>query len=465
LNAKAIFNSGPKLKNPCRVPGRSKSAPLQKTEMDFDVIVIGGGVSGLAAAGALGRRGLNVAIVEARDRLGGRICTVRRRGWDRPIELGAEFIHAGNPEFWRIVRRRRLKTKSVPARHWLFRDERLAAMDDVAERIEGVTARIDAKKMARWSFADFFEKEADAISPDDRNLVAGFVEGFEAAPLNQMSAAALEGETLDDEDQYFFPGGYDQFVAALIAGLPRKRVKLFLEHPVSGVVWRKRRVEVATDQSRFTARTAVISLPLGVLQSPRGTRGHVEFQPRLRSKENIVAKMRMGHVTRILLRFDARQFNRLLPEPLPSQNQKGFGFIHSRIAGVPVWWSLRGDTVLTGWAGGPAGLALATRSRREIRDTALASLARVWKCSKADVRAALRDWETHSWSQDPFSRGAYSFIPAGALKISEQLRKPVGATLFFAGEATADGEETGTVHGALSSGVRAAKEILTTFHK
>ena len=73
-------------------------------------------------------------------------------------------------------------------------------------------------------------------------------------------------------------------------------------------------------------------------------------------------------------------------------------------------------------------------------------------------RSAVVAWETHNWSRDPFSRGAYSFIVAGQENAAEKLRQPVQDTLFFAGEATADGEEIGTVHGALASGLRAAEE-------
>jgi monoamine oxidase len=68
-------------------------------------------------------------------------------------------------------------------------------------------------------------------------------------------------------------------------------------------------------------------------------------------------------------------------------------------------------------------------------------------------------WETHNWSRDPFSRGAYSFITAGHEDAAKKLREPVQHTLFMAGEATADSEEIGTVHGALASGLRAAKEV------
>ena len=78
-----------------------------------DVLVIGGGVAGLAAAGELGRKGFSVTLLEARDRLGGRVWTLRPRGWPVPVELGAEFVHAGNKPLWNRLRRHRLRAERV----------------------------------------------------------------------------------------------------------------------------------------------------------------------------------------------------------------------------------------------------------------------------------------------------------------------------------------------------------------
>src|SRR5262245_47822524 len=98
-----------------------------------DVIIIGGGVAGLAAAAEVGRRGYTVSLLEARDRLGGRVFTIRPRGWRAPVELGAEFVHEGNAAFWRRLRRHRLRARHVPPRHWFFHatERRLREIDDL----------------------------------------------------------------------------------------------------------------------------------------------------------------------------------------------------------------------------------------------------------------------------------------------------------------------------------------------
>jgi monoamine oxidase len=423
------------------------------------VIVIGGGVAGLAAAGALARRGFAVTLLEARDRLGGRILTTRPVGWGRPIELGAEFIHEGNAALWRIVRGERLATRAMPGRHWLWQANRLQRMDDLAERIERVTSRIDEKRVGPKSFAAFLREVKAEISPEDVTVAGSFIEGFEAAPMPLMSARAVAGATLDDEKQFLLPGGYDAVVAALAKKAKRAGVEFRFGHPVMAVAWRRGRVEVQARGKIFAGVAAIVALPLGVLQAKPPARGAVRFEPPLRAKAKIVARMGSGHVIRLAVRFDARKWRRLLPPEIRGKGVGQFGFIHSRLGGVPVWWSLYRDSIVTGWAGGPAALALAGRSKRAIFERALSSLAQLLGVKQTALRSAVLSWDTHSWSRDPFSRGAYSFVSAGHDDAAERLREPVQRTLFFAGEATADGEEIGTVHGALGSGLRAAAEL------
>src|SRR4051812_44568600 len=104
-------------------------------ETKSDVVVIGGGIAGLAAAVELARANLSVVVVEARERLGGRIFTVHPKGWARPVELGAEFIHQGNRALWQIMRRSGLRAKRVPGCHWLFNGDGLQMIRDISGRM------------------------------------------------------------------------------------------------------------------------------------------------------------------------------------------------------------------------------------------------------------------------------------------------------------------------------------------
>jgi monoamine oxidase len=423
-----------------------------------DVVVVGAGMAGLAAAGELGRRGFTVTLLEARERLGGRVWTLRPAGWPTAVELGAEFVHAGNAALWRLMRKHRIGTTPVPPRHWLRRDAEVEKIDDIAKRIERVTGRIEPNRMRGWSFAEFLQGQVrTALDPVDRNLATGFVEGFQAAPMARMSASAIADETLEDDEQFRIPRGYDRLVEALVAELPMKRVAIFRETAVTQLNWQRGNVSVHASGRNFRGRAVIVTLPLAVWQAKPPQRGAVTFDPPLRARQKLIDKLGVGQVIRLTLRFHARGWKRILPAPLKRIERGGFGFLHSRVEGVPIWWALSSAPVLTGWAGGPAAAMLAQRSRAAVFQKALSSLARVLGTSKREVRRAVAGWETHNWSRDPFSRGAYSFITAGLEKAAEKLREPVQDTLFFAGEALADGEEVGTVHGAIASGLRAAK--------
>lgn len=428
--------------------------------IESDVIVLGGGIAGLAAAGELGRRGFRVALLEARERLGGRVFTQRVAGWRGPVELGAEFIHSGNAALWRLLDRHHIRTRRVPARHWLWRNGELECLPRVSDRIEHVTSQIDARRMRGWSFADFMRCHAAAFGDAERQLAAGFVEGFQAAPPAKMSAPAIEGETIEETEQFVVPGGYDRVVEALVSELRPDRVEVWRGTVVKQVEWSRRNVLVQAGEHCFRGSALIVTVPLGVWQVRPPAGGAVRFRPALRAKEKIVRRMGVSHVIRLQLRFDRRRLQALLPPALRRSARHGFGFIHSRLTGVPVWWALGREPILTGWAGGPAAIALARLSRGRMLARALGSLAQVLGTSVAAVRWALVAAETHNWSRDPFSRGAYSFVAAGEETTAGKLRIPIQNTLFFAGEATADGAEVGTVHGALASGLRAAREVL-----
>src|SRR5687768_14517553 len=288
---------------------------MRETRMS-DVIVVGGGVAGLAAAGELGRRGLTVMLLEARDRLGGRIHTVRPKGWDGAVELGAEFVHAGNNALWQRLRKHRVQCRPVPPRHWLFHDRILEPIDDLAERIENVTAEIKPRKMRGWSFADFMHGRAASFSATDRELAKGFVEGFQAAPSGRMSAAAIADETLEDDEQFLLPKGYDQLVRALETELPRKQVTVLCRTAAMRIEWERHRVRIRAAGRTFMAGAAILTLPLGVWQARPPQRGAIAFEPPLHARQKLIARLGNGHVIRLSLRIDLRRWNRIVPATL-----------------------------------------------------------------------------------------------------------------------------------------------------
>src|SRR4051794_23439479 len=97
---------------------------------DCDVIVIGAGVAGLQAGRDLVGAGKKVMIVEARDRIGGRIHTLHERDWPVPVELGAEFVHGRPPELWPVLERANVVPYECADEHWHFHDRRLERQEN-----------------------------------------------------------------------------------------------------------------------------------------------------------------------------------------------------------------------------------------------------------------------------------------------------------------------------------------------
>jgi monoamine oxidase len=169
-----------------------------------------------------------------------------------------------------------------------------------------------------------------------------------------------------------------------------------------------------------------------------------------------IASLGCGPVARLVLRFS---------EPGPWRTHAGLrdhGYVHTPSGPLRRWWTTQPvrSGVLVGWAGGPAAAALAGVSQGELVAGALASLAAELGTSAAELHGALLRAHYHDWSADPFARGGYSYVAAGAEDAPATLARPVADRLFFAGEATHEGAELGTVHGAVQTGERAATLVL-----
>ena len=136
-------------------------------------------------------------------------------------------------------------------------------------------------------------------------------------------------------------------------------------------------------------------------------------------------------------------------------------FLHTPREAFQTWWTtepLKTD-VVTGWVGGPASAKLAGQPKNALRDQALEVLARSLSLPHARLQSLLAAWDVFDWQADPFSRGAYAYVPVGESGTPARLAEPADNTLFFAGEAT-DKRLAGTIAGAMVSGYRAAKQIL-----
>jgi monoamine oxidase len=428
-----------------------------RPRLDADVVVVGAGAAGLMATQLLCAAGRSVIVLEARQRIGGRICTVRVPGAPLPIELGAEFVHGRAEETLGIVRAAGLTLCRVSDAHLVSLGGRLRARTGFFAKVAEVARQLGRGPRDR-SVAEALH--ALRISGERRVLVEGFAQGFDAADLDRFSARAFAAENGDTDpqqrDQLRILSGYDALLEHVRAQLPADRCALQLGQVVRRVRWRRGTVEiesVAADGAigRVRARAVVITLPIGVLRAAEGAAGSVRFEPALPpDKARALARIEMGQVMRLTLRF---RENPGWPVDL--------AFLHARGQAVPVWWTPAPveASMITGWAGGPVARRLLELDDAALVARALDALASTLALPRARLGRLLDGAHFHRWDADPFARGAYSYLAVGGMRAPAALGRPEAGTLFFAGEAT-DPEQSGTVAGALASGRRAATRVL-----
>lgn len=446
----------------------------------WDVVIIGGGAAGLAAANALARQGLKTLVLEARNRLGGRILTQHDPLSAIPIELGAEFIHGMPDELWDIARLGELSVYDIPDLHFYSTGEEIVRMSHFWEDIGFVIRRIKGTDGRDQSLARFLEGAArDHGIARFLPLVRGYVEGFHGADPRFMSERALyeAEESLSkplERKAFRFAGGYDQVIRWLATAAKAADAEIALNTVAYEVSWRRGSAEISIRSSggfalpALYAHQVLVAIPLGLLQASvheNPIEGAIRFSPPIKEKEHACARLRVGPVAKMILSFRSR-FWEETPSRLKSSQDpwKEFGFLHhafDRAIAFSTWWSslpIR-SAVLTGWSGGPKALEVTDRSPEAVLDEALNSLSVVSGFGRKLIEGELQGWSYHDWQRDPFSRGAYSYVGVGGTRLQKDLARPIQETLFFAGEATHYGQ-SGTVDGAIASGQRAAREIL-----
>lgn len=415
-----------------------------------DVIVVGAGIAGLAAMQRLAAAGMNVLVLEARERLGGRIFTQQHNGY--PVELGAEFIHGRPPEMLQIIRSAGLKLAEVGgefrskiAGHWEDSDNLMSEVNELFDKIPS--------SGPDQSFHEYIE--STNYSEDAKQQAIFFVEGFHAADariigIHWLLKATKAEESIDGDTSFRMPEGYSRLVETLAGDVHEQRSRVLLYTRVTAIRWQEGEVRVMTSQGEYRAPRAVITLPLGVLQA-----GTVEFTPSLDAKRHALRLLSMGPVIRVSLCFQDKFWEE-------DPHMRDLSFLFTDNDHFPTWWTSNPlpYPIFTGWAAGRHARALTGQSDQQIIAIAVATLARVLGKNESDLKTRLEAGFTHDWLSDPFARGAYSYGNVGGINAAQLMAEPMADTLFFAGEATNFEGHNGTVNGAISSGTRAAEEVL-----
>lgn len=436
---------------------------MAETEL-FDTVIVGAGAAGLVAAAELSKHSGTVCVLEARNRLGGRTFTRREPGVALPIELGAEFIHGGAPATLGWLAKSNTPIVDATGERWTLRAGKPEPGDNLFAQMKRDLGRI-RRPRKDLPFGDFLDQIAPGkLSPRARQLARALVEGFDAADATRVSTFATldewSGSSSADSPTFRPIGGYAALIDGLSNALDADKVRVQLDTIVQTVRWQRGRVTVeATRHDQpcvVQARRAIITLPLGVLQLATHAVGAVRFEPDPR-KQQALAGLATGPVIKVVLHF-----RKAFWEEIDAGRYRHAAFFRAPGAAFPTFWStvpLRGS-LLNAWAAGPNALRLSGRSEAELVRAALDSLQSLFG-RKVRVRSMLERAYLHDWQADPFARGAYSYVMAGGTAARKKLATPVQGTLFFAGEASNTEGESGTVAGALQSGMRAARQILS----
>lgn len=433
------------------------------------VVVVGAGMSGLVTARVLRDTGFPVQVVEARERLGGRIWTDTRLGV--PCDLGASWIHGvqQNPlTLW--CRSRGIGLRRIPKGNtWICEQGKIYRLSLGLWRARRGIARaayayirtflpLWTQKMRGGNPEDVSITEAlDPVCVDprlgeyDRRVLwwyLGLVEAIEGAPAYELGI--LEQEVPEYWQTNAVPsGGFKLLIDDAAEGL-----EIGLGRAVEKITYGSRGVKIVHKGGTLSGDLAVLTLPVGPLRS-----GAVTFDPPLSpTKQEALSRIGYGGVlNKLALRFPTR-FLPLGHERLTTLPT------HPRERGIFTLWadfsSATGYPLLIGFASGETAAQLDRSSPdNEICERALSTLDGMFASSLPLPEGYLLT----RWLSDPWSQGSYSYCAVGSSgEDRRQLTKPVSDRLFFAGEATHE-EHFGTVHGALLSGEREARRIHRRF--
>ncbi|RVW00178.1 flavin monoamine oxidase family protein [Rhodococcus xishaensis] len=425
------------------------------------VIVVGAGAAGLTAANALTTAGVETVVLEARDRLGGRVWPEEVGGV--PVDLGGAWIvgPSGNPVAC-VLNREGIGWQSAESLGGIVRGydgvlhrempesdlwSALAAVGQFEEACPELVAALGPNASLEEGFDAFLTKAG--LSEPARRYAAfalhATFEGNEAESADRIALTPTTSEAFDEGGSHFPDGSFRGLITALARG-----VDVRLETIVSRVEYSEGGVSIETSNGTEHGSHVIVTVPLGVLKA-----GRIEFSPALPAdKIEAIERLGMGDLEKVVLRYEQPFW----PDP-------GANFLFY-LGAQPGEFPLIVD--YTSFAGGkPTLIALYCGAyRRAIADMPDAAIAARFAEVVAEIAghegAAPSSTHVTRWTSDPFAMGSYSYYRAGAGATAAErdtLGAPVGDQLLFAGEATS-GEHYGYIHGAMLSGAREAERLL-----
>ncbi|OGF52269.1 hypothetical protein A3I27_01910 [Candidatus Giovannonibacteria bacterium RIFCSPLOWO2_02_FULL_43_11b] len=420
--------------------------------MKSNIIIIGAGAAGLMAARELGKAGKKVIILEARDRIGGRIFPLDEKEFGYPAQGGAEFAHGEAHITKALAKEAGMTLILTQGDMWNSRDGEVTVNSEPIPNQDELHKKLRELK-SDLPIAEFLEKYfSEEKYARLRNSIIRMVEGYDAGDVNRISTFTLREEWLGGGEwlQYRIKEGYGAMLKFLERECRKNGVEIQLNAIVKEVEAKDDIIVVRTaDGDIFEAEKVVVTVPVPVISG-------INFIPAIPEKMEAASKIGFGNVIKLLIRFKNRWWVNALGKDFSEMD-----FIFSGEE-VRTWWTQYPDLVpvLTGWIPGPRAEKYKNSSDKDILELALDSLSNVFKVDREFVRKEIVASKIVNWPADPYAKGAYSYSTTESEEGYEELRKPAGNKIFFAGEALYAGKDTATVEGALASGLETARKIL-----
>jgi polyamine oxidase len=419
------------------------------------VLIIGAGLAGLAAANELLSHNIDVRVLEARQRIGGRTWTNDSLGV--PMDEGAFIIHGvdHNP-IALLAEDNHLRFSELKVGKVYFAqgseclsEEAFDLIDEQFQVLLDEAHQFAMSQMRDVPLTDAIDAVFDGtqfplLTPKILAWRKLFLSQYTAANLKQLSAQHWQdAEVPFAGGNYMMLDGYKPLVEVLAKDIP-----IELSAIVSHIDYGFDEVIVKTNQGEFKADAVIVTLPLGVLQNTPNL-----FSPALpEAKQKSIDKLRMGVLNKFILRFSHAFWPedcRLISLLQESYSEIAWFFNHAMYCHQPI---------LMGFVSEEMACRYERLSDDEIVAEVMASLRKVFG---SDIPQPLDTLITR-WHSDPFSFGSYSYIPVDASGADyDRLADPLLNKVFFAGEAT-NKQLPGTTQGAYLSGLRAASEFLIT---
>eukprot|EP00742_Colponemidia_sp_Colp-10_P007272 GILJ01007818.1.p1 GENE.GILJ01007818.1~~GILJ01007818.1.p1 ORF type:complete len:1106 (+),score=173.52 GILJ01007818.1:69-3386(+) len=427
------------------------------------VLVLGAGMAGLAAANELHHLGFKVTVLEARDRIGGRINSITHEslGEGVAVDVGAGWIHGieFNP-LTDLCREAGLSLSNTGEETRIHDVDGHPIAAEIDTQVEANFNDL-LSQAGRWGAEQPPEKHIslslgrtlDQIL-SSRNLsdVEKRIYNWHFANLEYSTGTDLANLSLlhwDQDDMNEFSGNHcliKEGYAALVKHIGR-HVTVNFGEDVQTVSYTSEGVRVVTRKGHvFNADYCIVTLPLGVLK-----RGDIQFSPPLPPwKQEAIQRLGMGVLNKVMLAFDRRFWPTDIGYIGHASDIRGEFYIFVDLEATT------GKPILLALIAGSFALRLEHSTDEDIRKQAVETLRKIY--GHESVPEPIYTHVTR-WSKDPYARGSYSYIGAGSSgEDIDNLMWPVQNRLFFAGEAT-NRKYPSTVHGAYLSGLREARSV------